>query len=77
MSKSAVNAAGRSLAMDLKERGIAVALLHPGYVRTEMVGGGGDVDPDDAARGLLARMDELTLESTGGFWHANGQPLPW
>lgn len=77
MSKSAVNAAGRSLAMDLKDRGIAVALLHPGYVRTEMVGGGGDVDPDDAARGLLARMDELTIESTGGFWHANGQPLPW
>ncbi|HRP86726.1 MAG TPA: SDR family oxidoreductase [Gammaproteobacteria bacterium] len=77
MSKAAVNAAGRSLAMDLKERGIAVALLHPGYVRTEMVGGGGDVEPEDAAAGLIARMDELDITTTGGFWHAKGQPLPW
>jgi NAD(P)-dependent dehydrogenase (short-subunit alcohol dehydrogenase family) len=77
MSKAAVNAAGKSLAMDLKERGIAVALLHPGYVRTEMVGGGGDVEPEQAAAGLIARLDALTLDTTGGFWHANGQTLPW
>jgi len=77
MSKAAVNAAGKSLAMDLKERGIAVALLHPGYVRTEMVGGGGDVEPEQAAAGLIARMDELTLDTTGGFWHAKGEELPW
>jgi NAD(P)-dependent dehydrogenase (short-subunit alcohol dehydrogenase family) len=77
MSKAAVNAAGKSLAMDLKERDIAVALLHPGYVRTEMVGGGGDVEPEVAAAGLIARLDELTLETTGGFWHANGEALPW
>jgi NAD(P)-dependent dehydrogenase (short-subunit alcohol dehydrogenase family) len=77
MSKAAVNAAGRSLAMDLKERGIAVALLHPGYVRTEMVGGGGDVEPEEAAAGLITRMDELNLENTGSFWHAKGQELPW
>lgn len=77
MSKAAVNSAGKSLAMDLRERGIAVALLHPGYVRTEMVGGGGDVEPGQAAAGLIARLDELTLETTGSFWHASGQPLPW
>jgi NAD(P)-dependent dehydrogenase (short-subunit alcohol dehydrogenase family) len=77
MSKAAVNAAGRSLAMDLKERGIAVALLHPGYVRTEMTGGGGDVAPAQAAAGLIARMDGLNLENTGSFWHAKGQELPW
>jgi NAD(P)-dependent dehydrogenase (short-subunit alcohol dehydrogenase family) len=77
MSKAAVNAVGKSLAMDLKDRGIAVALLHPGYVRTEMVGGGGDVEPEEAATGLLARLDALTMETTGGFWHAKGQPLPW
>jgi NAD(P)-dependent dehydrogenase (short-subunit alcohol dehydrogenase family) len=77
MSKAAVNAAGKSLAMDLKSRGIAVALLHPGYVRTAMVGGGGDVEPDTAAEGLIARLDELELATTGGFWHANGQRLPW
>ncbi|MFU8894785.1 MAG: SDR family oxidoreductase [Gammaproteobacteria bacterium] len=77
MSKAAVNAAGKSLAMDLKDRGIAVALLHPGYVRTDMVGGGGDVEPAEAAAGLVARLDELDLETTGGFWHAKGQRLPW
>ncbi len=77
MSKAAVNAAGKSLAMDLKARGIAVAILHPGYVRTDMVGGGGDVEPETAAAGLIARMDELQLETTGRFWHAKGEPLPW
>lgn len=76
-SKAAVNAVGKSLAVDLAPRGIAVALLHPGYVATDMVGGKGDVSPDESARGLAARMDELTVERSGGFWHANGTPLPW
>lgn len=77
MSKAALNMAGKSLAIDLKASGVAVALLHPGMVRTEMVGAYGQVEPADAARGLLARLDELTLETSGGFWHANGQTLPW
>src|SRR5690606_24244969 len=49
MSKAALNAAGRSLANDLASRGIAVGLLHPGYVRTDMTGGRGDVEPAEAA----------------------------
>ena len=78
MSKAALNMAGKSLAVDLRSRGLAVAILHPGMVSTDMVGGhGGQVEPVDAARGLLARVDELTLETSGGFWHANGQRLPW
>jgi NAD(P)-dependent dehydrogenase (short-subunit alcohol dehydrogenase family) len=78
MSKAALNMAGKSLAVDLKGRGVAVVILHPGMVKTDMVGGhGGQVEPADAARGLLARVDEVTLETTGGFWHANGQRLPW
>lgn len=77
MSKAAVNMAGVSLAHDLRERGIAVALLHPGYVQTGMTGGRGNVLPQDAAVGLIARMDDLSLETTGGFWHANGESLPW
>jgi NAD(P)-dependent dehydrogenase (short-subunit alcohol dehydrogenase family) len=77
MSKAAVNIAGVSLARDLAPRGIAVALLHPGFVRTEMTGGRGNVDPPEAARGLIARIDELTLETSGGFWHASGKRLPW
>jgi NAD(P)-dependent dehydrogenase (short-subunit alcohol dehydrogenase family) len=77
MSKAAMNAMGVSLARDLKARGIAVALLHPGYVRTDMTGGAGNVEPADAARGLLARIDGLTPENSGTFWHANGERLPW
>ncbi|HRQ66241.1 MAG TPA: SDR family NAD(P)-dependent oxidoreductase [Xanthomonadaceae bacterium] len=77
MSKAAVNAAGRSLAIDLKPRGIAVFLLHPGFVQTDMVGGHGDISAAAAAATLVARMDELGIEQTGSFWHARREPLPW
>ncbi|PJK07815.1 short-chain dehydrogenase [Lysobacteraceae bacterium NML120232] len=76
-SKAAVNAVGKSLAVDLAARGIAVCLLHPGLVATDMVGGQGDVSPEQAAEGLAGRVDELTLATSGGFWHANGSALPW
>jgi NAD(P)-dependent dehydrogenase (short-subunit alcohol dehydrogenase family) len=76
MSKTALNMAGRSLAIDLRPRGIAVAILHPGMVATRMVGFSG-IPPAEAATGLLARIDALTLESSGRFWHANGEQLPW
>ena len=76
-SKAAVNAVGKSLAVDLAPRGIAVALLHPGFVATEMVGGKGDVSPEQAAQGLAERLDGLTLSHSGSFWHANGSLLPW
>jgi NAD(P)-dependent dehydrogenase (short-subunit alcohol dehydrogenase family) len=77
MSKAALNAAGVSLAIDLKALGVAVAILHPGAVRTEMTGGSGMIDADEAVRGLLRRIDELTLDRSGRFLHQNGQPLPW
>ena len=76
-SKAALNAVGKSLAMDLKPKGIAVAQLHPGFVQTRMVGFNGDISPAEAAAGLAQRIDELNLENTGGFWHSNGQKLPW
>ncbi len=77
MSKAALNAAGKSLAIDLSRLGVAVAILHPGYVKTDMTDRHGNVEPDAAARDLLARIDDLTLENTGTFWHANGEILPW
>ena len=72
-----MNAIGKSLAVDLQPRGIAVALLHPGYVATDMGCGHGDVTPAQAAAQLVARLDALTLEHSGSFWHANGSTLPW
>lgn len=77
MSKAALNAAGKSLALDLAEQGISVAVLHPGYVRTDMTGHGGLIDVDESARGLLQRIEELDAENTGTFWHCNGEVLPW
>lgn len=77
MSKAAVNAAGKSLAIDLAPRGIAVALLHPGFVRTDMTGGQGEIEATTAAQGLTARLDALMLASSGRFWHATGSELPW
>ena len=77
ISKAAANMAGVTMAHELKEKGIAVGLLHPGYVRTGMTGNTGDIDPADAARGLIRRIDELTLKNAGGFRHANGEELPW
>lgn len=77
MSKAALNAAGVSLARYLHSRGIAVALLHPGFVKTRMVDYAGDVTPEVAAARLVQRIDELNLDNTGGFWHANGERLPW
>ena len=77
MSKAALNAAGVSLAHDLKPRGVAVVILHPGAVRTGMTGGHGNIEVDESVRGLLQRIDELRLETTGRFLHQNGEVLPW
>lgn len=75
-SKAAVNMIGTNLKHEFLPRGIAIALLHPGLVATDMTGGSG-ITPADSARGLIQRIDELTLENTGGFWHAEGYALPW
>ena len=77
MSKAAVNAAGVSLARDLKGRGVAVLLVHPGMVATEMTGRNG-ISPEESVRGIVQRIDTLTLETTGRFLHAGtGEELPW
>ncbi len=75
-SKTAVNQIGTNLKHEFMPRGIAVALLHPGLVATEMTGGQG-ISPAESARGLIARIDELKIENSGGFWHAEGYALPW
>ena len=78
MSKVALSMAGKSLAHDLKPRGIAVAILHPGLVQTRMTNfTASGIMPEESVKGLLKRIDELTLENTGTFWHANGEVLPW
>jgi NAD(P)-dependent dehydrogenase (short-subunit alcohol dehydrogenase family) len=77
MSKAALNAMAVSLARDLAPAGVAVGILHPGFVRTEMTRGQGGLDPDESARMLVERIDALTLQTSGTFWHASGEVLPW
>ena len=77
MSKAALNAAGVSLARDLEPNGIAVAILHPGYVRTDMTGQSGLIETDEAVAGLLKVIDQLGPHNSGSFWHSNGETLPW
>jgi NAD(P)-dependent dehydrogenase (short-subunit alcohol dehydrogenase family) len=76
-SKAAFNAFGRSLAIDLKGRGIAVAQLHPGFVKTRMVNFGGIISTEESVTALVERIENLNLENTGSFWHCNGDELPW
>jgi len=78
MSKTAVSMAGKSLSQDLKSKGIAVAILHPGLVSTGMTNfNDSGIAPAESAKGLIDRIDQLTLATTGTFWHANGEVLPW
>lgn len=81
MSKAALNMAGVTLARDLAGRGIAVVLLHPGMVATDMTARFGNPSgmqrPDETAGKLVARIDALTLAQSGSFQHANGETLPW
>jgi NAD(P)-dependent dehydrogenase (short-subunit alcohol dehydrogenase family) len=78
MSKVALSMAGKSLAHDLKPKGIAVAILHPGLVQTRMTGfTSSGITPAESVAGLIDRIDALTLENSGTFWHANGEVLPW
>ena len=75
-SKTAVNMVGTNLMHEFRPRGIAVVLLHPGLVATDMTGGTG-ITAAESARGLIERIDELNMENSGSFWHAEGYVLPW
>jgi len=77
MSKSALNMGAANLAHELAPRGVEVVVLHPGFVRTGMTSRNGNVDPPEAAAGLIARIDELDASTSGTFVHANGDHIPW
>ncbi|MEM7555453.1 MAG: SDR family oxidoreductase [Cyanobacteria bacterium P01_A01_bin.84] len=78
MSKVSMSMAGKSLSHDLKPKGISVAILHPGLVKTRMTGfTNAGITTEESVKGLLTRIDELNLKNTGTFWHSNGEILPW
>ena len=77
MSKAALNIAGKLIAESLKPQGVTVMMIHPGYVKTEMNFGDGDIDATTSAKGVIALIDRVGPDQTGTYWHVNGEPLPW
>ena len=76
-SKAAVNKVFQGLATDLKSSNIAVIVMHPGWVRTDMGGSNADITPEESAAGILKVADDLTLAKTGQFINYDGKSVPW
>lgn len=76
-SKAALNAVMKSLAVDVKARGITVAILHPGWVRTDMGGPNALIDADESVTGMRQVLSRLTLEESGRFLDFRGNLIPW
>ena len=78
MSKTAVNAAGKSLSIDLKPKGVAVGLLHPGFVKTGMTEGNGLITAAESATCIIEAVERISIGNTGQFWHAiEKEEIPW
>ena len=75
-SKAAAINIGKNLAVDLSPKGVAVGIYHPGWVRTDMGGGGADIDAATSAAGLADRIAALSLDTTGCFETWDGRPHP-
>ena len=76
-SKAALNAAFVSAAIDLKPRGIKVAILHPGWVKTDMGGPNAEITTVECVTHLRNTLNHLTLDTSGTFFEIDGSVIPW
>lgn len=76
-SKAGLNAAMKSLSIDLRSSGVGVLILHPGWVRTDMGGPNGLIDVEESVSGMCAVIDKFTIADTGRFIKYDGAALPW
>ena len=76
-SKAALNLLAKALAETLRPRGIIVAALSPGLVRTDMGGRGAPLTPEVSVRGLRKVLGGLRPEDSGKFYSHDGSPIPW
>ncbi len=76
-SKAALNKFMRLAASELESHGIAVGVIHPGWVKTDMGGAGASITPGESAAGIAKVIDQLSLQNTGGFWKWNGSRHEW
>lgn len=76
-SKAALNAVMKSLSLDLRGKEIAVVVLHPGWVRTDMGGSGAPLDAVESVSALRDLIDRLSLRDSGHFYDYRGNEIPW
>jgi len=76
-SKAALNAAVKSLAIDLAPRGITAVVIHPGWVRTDMGGPGATIAPAESVAGMRRVFAGLAPDDSGRFFNYDGSALPW
>jgi NAD(P)-dependent dehydrogenase (short-subunit alcohol dehydrogenase family) len=76
-SKAALNAAMKSIAIDLKPRGVGVMILHPGWVKTDMGGANAPTSPAESVTGLRRLIEGFTPDDSGRFLDFRGRVLPW
>lgn len=76
-TKAGLNAAWRSLAIDVAPQGVVAATLHPGWVQTDMGGANAPVTVQDSVAGMRRVIDGLTVERAGGFYNYDGATIPW
>ncbi len=76
-SKAALNAAAKSLAIDLAPEGVIVLVFHPGWVRTDMGGPGAAIDAETSVRGLRAVIKAAGPDDSGRYMTYEGEDLPW
>ena len=76
-SKTALNSVVKSLAIDLAEEGFSAAVLHPGWVLTDMGGPNALIDTETSVAGMLKVVDELDLQSSGSFFNYDGSIIAW
>jgi NAD(P)-dependent dehydrogenase (short-subunit alcohol dehydrogenase family) len=77
ISKAALNMATRLMAFELGARGIACAAVHPGWVKTDMGGPNAPLPVEDSVRALIGFIDRMKIADNGGYFNADGTPLPW